>query len=183
MLEMSIRQFAHLIDGKPELSETPPLAGMNEPIGRVVPMQASYAVGDVVLVEEQETTCVEALQLQGAMGVVSTRQFAPLAGCFSVCVADVKSALQRVAEYCRDRYLGRLLVTIVPEGCCDDLLWQLVNINQAAPLCKIELGVGAVSQLSWCDADQVLIDSRLSDSQRSFVVTYLPTNAPIRLAG
>lgn len=183
MLEMSIRQFAQLIDGEVTLSETPPLAGMTEPIGRVVPVQPSFADGDVVFVESEEETCVEALQLQGAMGVVATRSFAPLAGRFSIRVEDVNRALKRVAEYCRDRYSGRLLVRIVPQGCHRDLLWQLVNLKQAAPLARVKLGVNVASQLSWCDADEVLIDGRLTDNQRNFVVTYLPTNAPIRLAG
>lgn len=183
MLELSIRQFAQLIDGKLTLSATPPLAGENEPIGHVVPVQASFKVGDVVFVDEDGSACCEAMQLQGAMGVVATRPFAPLAGCFGVQVAAVSSALQRVAEYCRDRYLGRLLVTIVPEGQRDDLLWQLVNIDASAPWTMVKLGVAAATQLSWCDADEVMIDGRLSDNQRNFVVTYLPTNAPIRLAG
>lgn len=183
MLEMSILQFARLTGGSVTLSETPPLAGENEPIGRVVPVRHSYAAGDVVFVEEENSVCLELLQLQGAMGVVAERTFGPLAGCFSICVPDVRGALQRVAEYCRDRYLGRLIVRIVPGDQAEDVAWQLVMMNQAAPMNIVKVSVECASHLNWCDADEVLIDGELSDSQRSFAVTYLPTNAPIRLVG
>ena len=139
MLEMSIRQFAHLIDGKRTLSETPPLAGENEPIGRVVPVQASYAAGDVVLVEEQESTCVEALQLQGAMGVVAHASSLPWQAASAFASRMSRALCSASPNIAATVIWASLLVTIVPEGRSDDLLWQLVNINQAAP-CAIELG-------------------------------------------
>jgi hypothetical protein len=183
MWDMSIRQLARLTGGALTLSETPPLGGMLEPIGRVVHVQDNYAPGDVVFVESEDTKCLESLYLQGAMGVVATRRCGPLAGGFGVCVADVRSALRCMAEYARDRYSGKLIIKVVPNEYADDVSWRLVGIDQAAPVTTIKLSVARLFDLRWCDADEVLIDGRLSKNQRDFVVTYLPTNAPIRLAG
>ncbi len=180
---LSIHELATIAGGTLRLSETPPLGGECEPIGNVVGLPEDFAAGDVVFVGNASQVCLESIQLRGAQGVIATRFAEPLPGCFSILIESQEVALQRLAQYFRKIYCGDLIVRIVPNDDQDDLCWKLIRLDPTKRQTVAHVGLNSVSSLTWCDADEVIVDQRLTREQRNFIVTCVTTNAPVRLAG
>jgi UDP-N-acetylmuramyl pentapeptide synthase len=112
MLNLSIADLHRIIGGELQLGLMPPLAGVLEPIRRVIVDSSAARPGDVfwaIAAAGYDGACsAEEAFTRGAIGVVSsTRKVAPWAGKFSLQVADANESLRKLIEYEKARRLGR----------------------------------------------------------------------------
>jgi len=100
MFNPSIADLAEMVDGHVQLGIMPPLAGMCEPIGRIVVDSREVRPRDVLwafAARSHDVFCtVDEAYSRGALGVVvQGRRIEPWAGKFSVTVRDLAVALHR----------------------------------------------------------------------------------------
>lgn len=101
MYRLNIAQLAEIVDGQVVLGLMPPLAGLFEPIGRMVvdccelrPRDVFWGIASNAY---DGTRNVDEAFSRGALGVViAGRRMEPWAGRFCVQVADTTKALQRM---------------------------------------------------------------------------------------
>jgi UDP-N-acetylmuramyl pentapeptide synthase len=112
MLNLSIADLHRVVGGELQLGLMPPLAGVLEPVRRVIVDSSNARPGDVfwaLATAGYDGACsAEEAYTRGAIGVVSsTRKVAPWAGKFSLQVGDANDALRKLIEHERTRRLGR----------------------------------------------------------------------------
>lgn len=104
MLHMCIGDLAKVVGGTLTLASLPPLAGLFEPVRRVVVDSRSVQAGDVfwgvVSAPYDGSRLAEDAFMRGALGVVvAGRHVEPWAGRFALEVDDANAALVRLAQY------------------------------------------------------------------------------------
>jgi UDP-N-acetylmuramyl pentapeptide synthase len=112
MLNTSIADLQRIVGGELQLGLMPPLAGVLEPIRRVIVESSGARPGDVFWATSgpgYDGACsAEEAFTRGALGVVtSTRKVAPWAGKFMLRVADANEALRKFIEHEKLKHLGR----------------------------------------------------------------------------
>ena len=112
MLNLSIADLHRIVGGELQLGLMPPLAGVHEPIRRVIVDSSSARPGDLfwaIATPGYDGACsAEEAFTRGAIGIVSsTRKVAPWAGKFSLQVADANESLRKLIDYEKIRRLGR----------------------------------------------------------------------------
>ena len=108
MFNLSIAELSEIIEGSVSLGAMPPLAGVCEPVGRVVVDVREVRNRDVLWTFESPSgrACYQADDAfsRGALGVVvAGRRIEPWAGKFCVNVADSIAALHRMMRCVRAR--------------------------------------------------------------------------------
>ncbi|HRX78466.1 MAG TPA: hypothetical protein P5307_05350 [Pirellulaceae bacterium] len=106
MFNLCIAELSEIIEGSVSLGAMPPLAGLFEPIGRVVVDVREIQTRDVLWTFESRSKHAyyqtEDAYARGAMGVVVVgRRIEPWAGKFCVNVADSVHALHRLMRCLR----------------------------------------------------------------------------------
>ncbi|HUG70992.1 MAG TPA: hypothetical protein VMM76_24800 [Pirellulaceae bacterium] len=106
MFNLCIAELSEILEGSVSLGAMPPLAGLFEPIGRVVVDVRGIRNRDVLWTFESRTEhayyLVEDAYARGALGVVvAGRRIEPWAGKFCVNVADSIGAFHRLMRCVR----------------------------------------------------------------------------------
>lgn len=121
MLDLSIGELAHAIEGDLCLGTMPPLGGACEPAGRIVTDPHDLRPGDIFweLDDPQGARNLRAEEafLRGARGTVTARRYVePWAGCFSICVRDGRESLGQLARWARSRFSGGVVLFAGPSA-------------------------------------------------------------------
>ncbi len=106
MFNLCIAELSEIIEGSVSLGAMPPLAGLFEPVGRIVVDVREVRNRDVLWTFESQAqhACWQADDAfsRGALGiVVAGRKIEPWAGKFSATVADSVAALHRMMRCLR----------------------------------------------------------------------------------
>ena len=165
--ELNAGQMARLLNGKLILSSTPPVGGKLEPVGRVVPDLQDYLGGDLVVLQEacSAGSFVEQPMLCGATGIVANRPIEPWPGCYQILVHDVGNSVQRLADYRRSRFGGKVIAVITHEKTWDPR-WQWIMSKPGQDTVWIWVQAHQLDDLCWCNPHEVL-DERGKDSSRA----------------
>ena len=186
MWNLSIQQLTTLIDGQLLFGKMPPLGGGCDPIGRIVPTDALLRKDDVVVVGNDQDSCLEQWFLSGATGVVATRGCEPLAGCFCVVVTDTEQALKTLAAFQRNEYPGRLVLEVTaetgPGTDREDLYWQLVELDHDHAESRVVLSVDDMELIPWCHPEELVVDETVSVPRRNSLLNHLPPRTVLRKA-
>ena len=114
---MSIRDVTELVGGRLQFGPMPPLDGILETIGRILPTCQNVKPRDVVLPwqNQQSTDCfLEEAYARGALGVIAERLVTPWAGRFSLTVDDTSYVLQRLACWRAGQLRGHRVMVVDP---------------------------------------------------------------------
>lgn len=157
--ELNVGQMAHLLNGTLILSSTPPVGGKLEPIGRVVPGFESYLGGDLVVMEEDSRLgCfLEEPMLHGATGIVASRPITPWPGCYQILVRHVGDAVQRLAEYRRHQFRGKVIAVMTKDQTTNPQ-WQWIRCRPGQHTAWIWVQADQPVDLNWCDPDEIIED-------------------------
>jgi len=103
---MNIRQLAESLGSSPCFGPMPPLAGVDEPIRRIVTKTEDVEPLDVLLGLPRATpdgdSFWEEAYTRGALGVIAERLVAPWPGTFSIQVSSVEQALETLRQHYED---------------------------------------------------------------------------------
>ena len=105
MFNLCIAELNEIIEGSVSLGAMPPLAGLFEPVGRVVVDVREVRNRDVLWTFDSQLACYQADDAfsRGALGVVvEGRRIEPWAGKFSANVSDSIASLHRMMRCLRD---------------------------------------------------------------------------------
>ena len=143
-MELTIQSLTQLVDGQLRMAAMPPLAGIDEPLGRLVTEPANVSQGDVLIVSDalraRHALCETEAYDRGALGVVgSGGVIEPWPGRFSVQVEDAAWALWQLAGASRCEYDGQIIAVTGsvgkndirrPHRCCVGLVRQQHGVQR-----------------------------------------------------
>jgi hypothetical protein len=112
MLRLCIGELADIVGGKLTLGSLPPLAGVHEPVYRIVVDSCEARPGDVYWAltapDYDGVRLADDAYQRGALGVVASgRHVEPWAGRFSLEVSDANAALRQLVDHLPKRRTNR----------------------------------------------------------------------------
>ncbi|MEM8680680.1 MAG: hypothetical protein AAGF97_15130, partial [Planctomycetota bacterium] len=210
MLNLTIKQLTEITQGRRAVGSMPPLDGDLQEIRRLIPLGDEVLEGDVVVIggslDRTAHGFGESAFVQGAKGVICSGPVTPWDGTFAVNVPCVRTALSRLAQWHRHRFMGTLVAVVEEsegagpwhdlaavglhphQSACPshDLLWQLLQLdtNAATEILACSLPNCCHRSIQIAAPDILVVPSRESSvdtAPSDFVTETLELDVSVRM--